>query len=360
MNKLLLGAVLLSTSFYSCDSTVKESVKEKVDSRIRPVYITDTVLHDTDDPAIWINPKDVSQSLIIGTDKDKDGALYVFNLEGKTIDSLVVRGLERPNNVDIAYGILLGDTLRDIALVSERMSHKLRIFTLPDMLPVDNGGIEMFEGESESGFRDLMGIAAYKKTGTDSIYAIVGRKSGPTDGSYLWQYLLNVDSGFVTASLVRKFGAFSGKKEIESIAVDNELGYIYYSDEQVGVRKYFAEPEKGNEELALFATTGFVEDNEGISIYKSSENTGFILVSDQGANRFQIFPREGDGNNPHAHPLLKIVDVSALESDGSDVTNISLNEQFPQGLFVAMSTDKTFHYYNWIDIMTNDLSKSDK
>ncbi|MDP4687381.1 MAG: phytase [Salibacteraceae bacterium] len=359
MKNLLLGVVVIS-AFYSCDFTVKKTSTEKVDSRIKPLFVSDTVLHDTDDPAIWINPIDASQSLIIGTDKDKDGALYVFNLEGKTIDSLVVRGLQRPNNVDIAYGILLGDTLRDIALVTERMTHKLRVFTLPDLLPVDNGGIEMFKGETADDFRDLMGIAAYKKPETDSIYAIVGRKSGPTDGSYLWQYLLNGDSGFVTATLVRKFGAFSGKKEIESIAVDNELGYIYYSDEQVGVRKYYADPEKGNVELALFATTGFAEDNEGISIYKSSKNTGYILVSDQGANRFQIFSREGETNNPHSHSLIKIVDVSTMESDGSDVTNIPLNKHFPQGLFVAMSTNKTFHYYSWKDIMANDLSKSNK
>jgi 3-phytase len=359
MKNLFLGLVVIS-AFYSCDSTVIKTSTEKVDSRIKPLFVTDTALYDTDDPAIWINPIHASQSLIIGTDKDKDGALYVFNLEGKTIDSLVVRGLQRPNNVDIAYGILLGDTLRDIALVTERMTHKLRVFTLPDLLPVDNGGIEMFKGETADDFRDLMGIAAYKKPETDSIYAIVGRKSGPTDGSYLWQYLLNGDSGFVTATLVRKFGAFSGKKEIESIAVDNELGYIYYSDEQVGVRKYYADPEKGNVELALFATTGFAEDNEGISIYKSSKNTGYILVSDQGANRFQIFSREGETKNPHSHSLIKIVDVSTMESDGSDVTNIPLNKHFPQGLFVAMSTNKTFHYYSWKDIMANDLSKSNK
>lgn len=317
---------------------------------LSPVYITDTVLHDTDDPAIWINPVDASKSLVIGTDKDKDGALYVFNLEGKIIDSLVRNDLQRPNNVDIAYGLKLGDTLRDIAIVTERMSHKLRVFSLPDMTPIDNGGIEVFEGETAEDFRDLMGISTYHIPGTDSIYAIVGRKSGPTDGTYLWQYLLSGDSGFVTTTLVRKFGAFSGKKEIESIAVDNELGFIYYSDEQVGVRKYYANPNLGNEELALFANEGFTEDNEGISIYKTSDKTGYILVSDQGADKFQVFPREGISGNANEHPMLVSFKVKAMESDGSEVTNVALNSQFPNGLFVAMSTDKTFHFYDWSEI----------
>ncbi|MFY7786627.1 MAG: phytase, partial [Thermoflexibacteraceae bacterium] len=78
-----------------------------------------------------------------------------------------------------------------------------------------------------------MGISLYKNK-AGKIYAIVGRKSGPTDGSYLWQYLLEDNgAGQVKATLVRKFGVYSGKKEIESIAVDDELGYVYYSDEGV-------------------------------------------------------------------------------------------------------------------------------
>ena len=90
-----------------------------------------------------------------------------------------------------------------------------------------------------------MGIALYTDP-KGNIYAITGRKTGPKGGTYLWQYLLS-DSGkgFVEAKLVRKFGNYSGKKEIESIAVDNENGYVYYSDEQFGVRKYYADPAKG-------------------------------------------------------------------------------------------------------------------
>ena len=151
-------------------------------------------------------------------------------------------------------------------------------------------------------------------------------------------------------TLVRKFGKYSGKKEIESIAVDNEMGFVYYSDEQVGVRKYQADPDSSSKELALIPNTGFTEDNEGISIYKTGDNTGFILVSDQGADQFHIFRREGDPANPHAHTLVKTVTVAAHKSDGSDVTNTPL-PQFPKGLFAVMSEGKVFHYYRWEDII---------
>jgi 3-phytase len=323
---------------------------------IKPVVVTEPVQFDTDDPAIWINSADTAKSLIVGTDKDENGALYVFDLNGKILPEKTVKGLKRPNNVDIEYGLVLNNQPTDIAVATERLTHRLRIFSLPEMKPVDNGGIEVFEGETAAGFRDLMGISLYKNPSDKKVYAMVGRKTGPTEGSYIWQYLLDDSgNGQVRATLVRKFGKYSGKKEIESIAVDDELGYVYYSDEGVGVHKYYADPSRGNDELSLFATTNFAEDHEGISIYKVSDGTGYILVSDQGGNHFNVYPRQGSAKGPNDHPLLKIIPTSTQQSDGSDVTSTSFPGQFRSGLFVGMSTDKTFQLYRWEDLAGKDL-----
>ena len=319
---------------------------------VKPVLSTEPVQFDSDDPAIWVNRKDPSKSLIIGTDKDANGALYVFDLQGRIFPEKVVKGLKRPNNVDLSYDFVLGTDTIDIAVTGERLNSMLRVFSVPDMKPIDNGGIPMFEGETGPEYRDLMGIALYKRPTDHKTFVIMGRKNGPTDGGYLWQYLLESDStGHLQASLVRKFGRFSGTKEIESIAVDHELGYVYYSDENVGIRKYYADPEKGNEELALFGTEGFKDDHEGISIYDTGNGKGFILVSDQQANMFRIFPKEGTNGNPHQHDLIKMVKVSTNESDGSEITSIPLNSTFQKGLFVAMSDNKTFQYYRPEDIL---------
>jgi 3-phytase len=322
---------------------------------VQPTVVTQPVAHDTDDPAVWVNPTDPAQSLIIGTDKDQDGGLYVFNLRGEIQTDKVVKNLRRPNNVDVEYGLPLGGKPTDIAVATERLTHKLRIFSLPDMKPVDGGGIAVFVGETGPEFRDLMGISLYK-TKAGVIYAMVGRKSGPTTGGYLWQYRLADDgTGKVAATLVRKFGTYSGRKEIESIAVDDALGYVYYSDEGVGVRQYYADPEKGNAELALFATEGFTQDHEGISIYALTDSTGYILVSDQGANRFHVFSREGTKEKPFFHQPLAVVNVSATQSDGSETIARPLGPQFPHGLFVAMSDNRTFHLYRWEDIAGTKL-----
>jgi 3-phytase len=355
--KQAIPLILLSIALFSCNDkkqlTTNQTDADTTASVVKPLYMTDTVAHDTDDPAIWVNPADPAASLIIGTDKDQDGGLYVFDLKGKILKDKTIRSLQRPDNVDIEYGLPLNGKPTDIAVTTERFTHKLRIYSLPDMKPVDGGGIEVFAGQTGPDERDLMGIALYKNS-AGKIYAIVGRKSGPTDGTYLWQYLLSDNGkGQIKADLVRKFGAYSGLKEIEAIAVDDKLGYVYYSDEGKGVRKYYADPEKGNKELALFATTGFTEDHEGISIYHSSDSTGYILVSDQGANSFQLFPREGGAGNPHEHALIKKVKVLATHSDGSDMVSVPLNSDFKKGLFVVMSDNKTFHLYRWEDIIAD-------
>ena len=369
--KPFIQIMILALILMSISGCIKSN--DSFDKVIKPLVVTEPVVYDTDDPAIWLHPSDPSQSLIIGTDKEEDGALFVYNLEGKIDTQRTVRGIKRPNNVDVEYGLLLNGTAIDIAVATERLENRLRVFSVPEMKAVDNGGIPVFEGEE---LRAPMGIALYKRAVDGAIFAIVSRKEGPTDGSYLWQYLLEDDGeGNVKGTLVRKFGAYSGLKEIESIAVDDQLGYVYYSDEQYGVRKYSADPDTpdSERELGIIYTQDYLEDNEGISIYCLDDTTGYILVSDQSANRFRIYTREGtpaeidiedpEDNvpaRPHLHKLIKIVDVLATSSDGSEITSVQLSDKFPGGLFVAMSDDKTFHFYSWKAIAGNDLKIAQK
>ena len=311
----------------------------KLGKKVQPAVITEQVNFDTDDPAIWINPQDASQSLIIGTDKETEGGLFVFDLNGKIVNK--VPGLKRPNNVDVEYGFNFQGKKIDIAVTTERQQNKIRIYEVPSMEEI--GAISVFEGETD---RDPMGISIYKNPHTEEIFAIVGRKFGPA-GTYLWQYKLSENNGKVTGEVVRKFGNFSGKKEIESIAVDDELGFIYYSDEGFGVRKYYADPAKGNQELVLFGQKDFKEDVEGISIYDTGNGKGYILISNQQADTFNVYRREGDNGNANQHYRIAEIPVSTKESDGSEVVNVNLGPKFPNGVFVAMTNGKVFHYYDW-------------
>lgn len=349
--KCLFGCTLVAMLCGCVGNKKGLDTQDVVRKAVQPAVITEKTLNDTDDPAIWVNAADPSKSLVLGTDKgDTTGGIYVFNLEGKIDREKSVMNLKRPNNIDVEYGFDYQGKKIDIAVFTERGRQMIRVFSLPDMKQIDGGGIKVFEGDS---LRDPMGISLYKDS--KAIYAVVGRKAG-TDGSFLWQYqLYTAADGNVSGKKVRAFGKFSGKKEIEAIVVDDELGYVYYSDETVGVRQFYASPDSSGKELSIFATTGVKNDHEGLSIFPTSQTTGYILLSDQQANRFHIYSREGDAKSPFHHRLLKVVKVAAKDSDGSDVTQVALNETFRHGMFVVMSTDKTFHFYRWEDIAGKTL-----
>lgn len=340
MKKQFIFLSLTAAILASCENKYANVAQ----NALKPTVITEVVPNDTDDPAIWVNPVDSTQVIIIGTDKhEKTGGLYAYDMEGQIINKVIP--LDRPNNVDIAYGFNLAGQKIDIAVVSERGTNKIRVFSLPDLRPLDNGGIPVFEGEKE---KSPMGVALFTQADTTNpkIFAIVGRKTGPT-GTYLFQYELQDRNGIIVGHKVREFGEFKGGKEIEAIAVDNELGYIYYADEGFGIHKYYADPAKGNQELALFGQKDFKEDHEGIAIYKTTDSTGYIVASNQQNNSFNIYPRAGDAGTPNQYTRIAEVPVSAIESDGVEAISMPIGSKFPQGMVVAMSNGMVFHYYDW-------------
>ena len=306
--------------------------------KIAPDVITETTLHDTDDPAIWVNPKNASNSIIFGTDKETDGAIYAFDLDGKIIENKTIRNIKRPNNIDLEYGFKLSDsTQTDIIAFTERESKTIRLYSVPDMQPLDKGGFPVFENETTPEFNAPMGIALFKSPKTNDVYAIVGRKNGPKEG-YLHQYLLTSDSLGVHSKLVRTFGAFSGKKEIEAIAVDNENAIVYYSDEMHGIRKYHAEPSKGDKEIYAFGGEYFKRDIEGIAIAKYADKS-FLIVSNQQAHTFCVFDLK-------TNAFIKELNLGTLETDGCDVTTTALGNKFPNGVFVSMNDEKNFYFHD--------------
>jgi 3-phytase len=321
---------------------------------------TGQVAEDPDDPAIWIHPTAPEKSLILGTNKVEApaGALVVFGLDGNT--SQTVGNLDRPNNVDVEYSLPLGGELVDIAVVTERIQQRLRVFRIaPDGSGLteisSENGLAVFDGFSGEEAAP-MGIALYRRPRDGAIFAIVGRKSGPAEG-YLWQYRLEDDgAGRVKATKVREFGGYSGINEIEAIAVDDALGYVYYSDEGYGIHKWAADPDDPNagQELAHFGTEGFEGDHEGIAIYAREDGAGYLICSDQleGNSEYQFYAREGKPGNPHDHSeVLKTIRGGADSTDGVEATSAALGPQFPNGVLVAMNSGGlNFLIFRWEDV----------
>jgi len=313
---------------------------------VAPLRETTPAAHQTDDPAIWVNAKNPAQSLILGTVKmaSPDGAVVVYRLDGTILMS--VPGVDRPNNIDIAYGLKLGGRKIDIAVATERNLNRLRVFEiLPGKGIRDLATVPVFDAP--------MGIAMYTRPKDGLIFAVVSRKTGPS-GTYLWQYQFGDDGkGQLKAQKVREFGRFSNSKEIEAIAVDNEAGYIYYSDEGAGIRKYHADPAHPDaaSELALFAQTGWKGDREGIAIYKEPNGKGYIIATDQQTpvSEYHLFAREGSASGPHDHSQeLGVFGVGAATTDGIEVSSAPLGTSLPKGLFIAMNDSrKNFILVDW-------------
>jgi 3-phytase len=208
-----------------------------------------------------------------------------------------------------------------------------------------------------------MGISLYRRARDGAIFAIVAPKSGPREG-YLGQYRLEEDEqGRIKATFVRYFGRFSGVGEIEAVAVDDALGYVYYADEGDGIHKYHADPEHADagRELAHFGRTGFRADREGIAIYERNDGTGYIVCTDQlsGNSEYHVFRREGEPGQPHDHSTrLKVVRGGADSTDGIEISSRPLGPMFPAGLMVTMnSSGRNFLFYRWQDIAVAGSAK---
>ena len=276
----------------------------------------------------------------------------------------MIAGIDRPNNIDVEYGVRLGGQSVDIAVATERLARQLRIFRIDpgDGHLADLGGTPILRSEEgEAGAP--MGIALYRRTRDNAVFAIVAPKTGPREG-YLWQYRLSdAGDGRIAAAFVRRFGTFSAstvrpENEIESVAVDDALGYVYYADEADGIHKWHADPDHpdAGRELAHFARTGFRGDREGIAIYALPDGTGYIVCTDQldGNSEYHVYPREGAPGNRHDHSHeIAVVRGGADATDGLDISSAALGPTLPHGIMIAMnSTPQNFLVFRWEDVAT--------
>ena len=269
------------------------------------------------------------------------GGVAVFGLDG-TLRQLVT-GVDRPNNIDVEYGFVFGGRAIDIAVVTERYQRRLRVFSIaPDGSGIsDLGAVPVLGGQpGEAGAP--MGIGLYRRPRDGAVFAIVAPKTGPADG-YLWQYRLEDAGG-------GRFGRFGGSGEIEAVAVDDETGHVYYADEDNGIHKWHADPDRADAatELAHFAREGFSGDREGLAIYAGRGGAGYIIATDQLPvnSGYHLYRRETAG-----HAAVRVFSGGADSTDGIEVTSRDVGPEFPGGLFVAMnSRGRNFLFYRWRDI----------
>ena len=77
-------------------------------------------------------------------------------------------------------------------------------------------------------------------------------------------------------------------------------------------------------------TPSLVPDVEGLTIYYGEDGNGYLVASSQGNNTFAIYDRAGSNSY-----LASFAVEDVEETDGIDVTNVPLGEDYPAGLLVV-------------------------
>lgn len=275
-----------------------------------------------DDPAIWFNKSNPTQSLIFGTDKRK--GIHVYDIYG---NELAFSGQGATNNIDLRV------INEDVHLVvSNRTLSTLDYWVFPE-----ENLFDYFKSNTSDPFSEdvihhhlkanmnvygvCMGIIDGKP------YAALTEEEGPT--IQLWdltsKQVINSLDITVNETNVPKSG-----NEAEGCVFDDENKHLLISREGAkGYLKAFKSDSLDMISVVDSRDGNIVGDPEGVAIYKTSENGGYIILSSQGGNEFNLYDRQN----------LQFIDkfqINGVEdTDGLDVTNQTIEGIFPDGFLVV-------------------------
>ncbi len=275
-----------------------------------------------DDPSVWIHPADPAKSLILGT--NKKAGLNVYNLKGKELHFFPVGNV---NNVDVCYNFDMNGEKIDLVGASNRSYNAVSLYKID----LDGKLTSITKDTVFSKVDDVYGFCFYVSP-ENEYYAIVNGKDGNVE-----QYLVKATpANLVELELVRTFDVGD---QPEGMVADYETGDLYVGEEEVGVWKYSADPATGEKRsfVAMSDSTNpnIVYDVEGLTLYYAADKKGYLLVSSQGNFTYAVFER----SNGNAYiGSFKVVDGEVdgtEETDGIDVNNLALGEDFPNGIFIA-------------------------
>lgn len=291
---------------------------------------------DSDDPAIWLNPKDAGDSTVITA--MKTGGLRVFDLAGNELQRIETEGI-RYNNVDVLYDVRDGRKLPDIAIASDRANDTLAIFRIKADGTLDDITSRKIPGSIfgvDDGEATAYGLAAYTSPVDGKHYVFVTQ----ADGNRIAQLKLVADGNRVTYETVRMLelpigNGDAGDFQAEGITIDRETGIGYVAVENaLGLLSFEADPDGSDDFTLLAPIDDFEPDIEGVSIHYGDDGAGLIVVSSQGDSTFRVYDRADHGYlGSFAVRAAGGID-GVEESDGADIYSGAL-PGFENGLFVT-------------------------
>ena len=281
-----------------------------------------------DDTTLWVNPSDPALSLLIGTNKKR--GLAVYDLSGKEIQFLTDGEL---NNVDHRDDFPLAGMKVPLVTASNRSNDSISIYKIN----VDTRRLENVAAAPVKTV-EAYGSCMYRSSRTGKFYYIVTSKQGLVE-----QYELFDTGEGVAARRVRQIEVGT---QVEGCVADDELGYLYIGEEDVGIWKYQAEPDAGLQRVSVDMTgpgAHLVADVEGLTLAYGNAGKGYLIASSQGNSTYAVYRREGNNAYVNSFRIVAGAGIDGVtETDGVHVTTANLGPRFPNGVFIAQdgSDDK--------------------
>ena len=320
-----------------------------------------------DDPAVWVDEEDPEASLIVATNKLR--GLVVYGLDGEVVSASDVG---RVNNVDLRDGVDVGGEETIVVAATNRTTWTIDVLALDpgtgDLIPLLDAPISPDFDE------DPYGLCLYRSAVDGDLYVFANDQGGAVE-----QWRLDPGGAGLTGTRVRSWAVGS---QTEGCVADDDNGWLFIGEEEVGIWRYLAEPGLSTAERVAVDRVGvggpggghLASNVEGLSIYAppgGGPGDGFLVASSQGNHTYVVYDRAP----PHAYRgTFRIGEAGAVDgvedTDGLDVVSAPLGPRYPLGLLVTQDgvnlapdgaeANQNFKLVSWRDVLDAlDLAPSE-
>ena len=303
-----------------------------------PLYETpavDTRGDAADDPAIWLNKEFPALSIIFAT--DKRSGIYAYDLRGKQLTFSPAGNI---NNVDLRtlkldYRTDNGVVKKDYTFLfgTNRSLNTIDLWIFFDeginrsMRNRANLRYSKFSINEKPDFRiksesNIYGICAgvHPQYG---LIAFVTEDEGP-----------NVEVYYLGANGLELLATLDNGGESEGCVFDDENLTLFISEENLRgnlkAHKFDKDFNLTGDPFVIDSREGnIVGDPEGVTVYKTDQNKGFIILSSQGDSKFNIYNRQQPYEFIKSFKISSTNDIDGVsDTDGIDAVSVNLNCDF--------------------------------
>ena len=281
--------------------------------------------------AIWVNPADPAQSLILGA--AGTGGLEVYGQDGALRQRI---GDIEASHVELRAGFAIGGKSRPLVLVHESRTSSLLAYTIDDTL-----ALARLPGAAIVADDELTGLCSFLSPITGTLYAL-----GMTDSGQMLQWEIFAAGDAVEGRLVRSVPLGQG---VEYCVVDDAGATLYYGDEALGVMSLPVEPETdaARRIFDLVAPRGGIaEEVKGLALAKGADGEDLLLVSDVSAERLSVYGLDGVLKGRIQIGAGEGIDAVG-ESEGLALVQANLGSAYPEGLLAIADQDNDGAHSNY-------------